>query len=309
MKNNKSKPLISVIIPTYNRALFLAESIDSVLAQDFSQFEVIVIDDGSTDNTQEILASYGKSITYVYQPNAGVSAATNKGIKLASASLIALHDSDDIMLHGRLKVQHEFMEAHPEVGAVTGNIIIQGNEEINYLEKSGVDFNGRESVICETPFPKMLLKNFMANAASMVRKECFLKVGMYDESLPIGQDTEFWLRVAKFWPLACLNKPCTWVRRHNENITLDRRSLECKIRIIGQNLENTKSIPAGITKDVERRLFWLFVDYINSNLKTDQKGNYEIFVGEYKKYLPWYYKLFIKIIIHSSKFYRKILFK
>jgi glycosyltransferase involved in cell wall biosynthesis len=98
MAKNRKKPLVSVIIPTYNRGWIVQEAVDSVLAQDFSDYELIVVDDGSDDNTPEILKAYGRQITILHQPNKGVSAARNRGIAAAAGRFIAFLDSDDLWL-------------------------------------------------------------------------------------------------------------------------------------------------------------------------------------------------------------------
>jgi glycosyltransferase involved in cell wall biosynthesis len=105
MTQRSNKPLVSVIIPTYNRGWIVQEAIDSVLDQDFRDFELIVVDDGSDDNTREILRAYGKTITVLHQSNRGVSAARNRGIAEAAGRLIAFLDSDDLWLPGKLTTQ------------------------------------------------------------------------------------------------------------------------------------------------------------------------------------------------------------
>lgn len=109
-----SNPCISVIIPTYNRCWILKEAIDSVLSQKFSDFEIIVVDDGSTDATNELLSTYGDQITTISQQNKGVSAARNAGISFARGGYIAFLDSDDMWLPEKLSCQHDFFQSHPE---------------------------------------------------------------------------------------------------------------------------------------------------------------------------------------------------
>jgi len=109
----KQPPPVSVIIPTYNRASWLRGAIDSVLDQTFADFELIVVDDGSTDNTKEIVADYGDKIRYFYQPNKGPSAARNTGIGQAKADLICFLDSDDRWIKNKLQTQVEFIRQNP----------------------------------------------------------------------------------------------------------------------------------------------------------------------------------------------------
>ena len=104
--------LISVIIPTFNRVEFISEAIDSVLSQTYSNFEIIVVDDGSTDNTKQLLTKYGSRITYDFQENKGVSSARNKGLDIAKGEWIAFLDSDDIWLPEKLSLQMQDLEQH-----------------------------------------------------------------------------------------------------------------------------------------------------------------------------------------------------
>lgn len=206
-RKSMSEPIVSVIIPTYNRADMVAKSIDSVLAQEFQPFDIVVVDDGSTDNTREILSAYKDRIVSIYQPNAGFAAARTRGIQETSSSLVAFHDSDDVMLPGRLEAQVAFMREHPEVAALSGNAVIQRMEDMDYLEKCGIDFAGQPWVILDRPFQKLLCRNFMVDPASMVRRECFLSVGGYDLSLRSSADWDLWLKMARRWPLACMKMP------------------------------------------------------------------------------------------------------
>ena len=114
MISQAEKPCVSVIVPTFNRAWILKEAIDSVLAQNYRDFELIVIDDGSTDHTRDILHPYRDRLTVIRQANAGVSAARNRGIRAASGRLIAFLDSDDLWLPGKLERQTAFFDATPE---------------------------------------------------------------------------------------------------------------------------------------------------------------------------------------------------
>ncbi|MBW2252437.1 MAG: glycosyltransferase family 2 protein, partial [Deltaproteobacteria bacterium] len=114
LKTANHKPLVTVIIPTYNRGWILKEAIDSVLSQDFEDFELIVVDDGSTDNTCDILDGYARDIIVLRQDNRGVSAARNAGIAFASGHFIAFLDSDDLWLPGKLSMQIDFFDSNPD---------------------------------------------------------------------------------------------------------------------------------------------------------------------------------------------------
>jgi glycosyltransferase involved in cell wall biosynthesis len=132
LEKSINHPLVSVIIPTYNRAWSIKESIDSVLSQDFNDFELIVIDDGSTDHTIEILNSYGKDIFVIHQRNQGVSSARNRGLMKASGSFIAFLDSDDLWLPGKLSLQVDYFNSNPTaLICQTEEIWMRNNVRIN----------------------------------------------------------------------------------------------------------------------------------------------------------------------------------
>ena len=114
MAQRSNKPLVSVIIPTYNRDWIVGEAIDSVLDQDFDDYELMVVDDGSDDRTPQILAAYANRITVLHQPNRGVSAARNRGIAAAAGRLIAFLDSDDLWLPQKLSTQARFFAENPD---------------------------------------------------------------------------------------------------------------------------------------------------------------------------------------------------
>ena len=115
-------PKVSVIIPAYNAARYLPEAIDSVLTQTYQDCEIILVDDGSTDDTAEVVSRYGTRVTYVQQSNQGVGAARNTGIDLARGDYLVFQDADDVLLPGKLEVQASFLDQHPDVDAVFSDI-------------------------------------------------------------------------------------------------------------------------------------------------------------------------------------------
>lgn len=198
VKNNK--PPVSVIIPTYNRAKMVTEAIDSVLAQDFTGFELIVVNDGSTDETGAALAGYGERITVLTQANLGVSAARNRGIAAAAGQLIALLDSDDLWLPQKLSRQVAFFDSHP--GALicqTEEIWVRNGRRVNpgkRHRKAGGDIFERSLDLC-----------LVSPSAVMARKALFEEVGLFDESLPACEDYDLWLRVSCTFPVFLVDSP------------------------------------------------------------------------------------------------------
>ena len=200
MTTKSKKPKVSVIIPTYNRGWVLREAIDSVLAQDYTDYELIVVDDGSTDNTRKILDSYGRDIIVLQQPNQGVSAARNRGIAESRAQLVALLDSDDIWLPQKLTRQVAFFKSNPDA------LICQTEET---WVRNGVRVNPkkRHHKFSGMIFEPSLALCLVSPSAVMIRKALFDTVGLFDESLPACEDYDLWLRVSYRYPVFLIDEP------------------------------------------------------------------------------------------------------
>ena len=182
-------PCVSVIIPTYNRWSMLREAVESVLAQTFTDFELIVVDDGSTDESEVKLHRLGAPIRVIRQPRRGVAAARNLGVSAANGRYLAFLDSDDLWLPEKLAAQTGFMEEHPEVGICqTEEIWIRGGARVNpkarHRKPSG-DIFKRSLELC-----------LVSPSAVMITRALFHKVGGFDEALPVCEDYDLWLRTA-----------------------------------------------------------------------------------------------------------------
>ena len=182
--------LVSVIIPTYNRWPMVREAVESVLAQTAGGYELIVVDDGSTDETRRRLADYGSRLAVLTQSRRGVSAARNLGARRASGTYLAFLDSDDLWHPRKLERQLDFMERNPEVEICqTDEIWIRNGVRVNPRRKhrkpSGDIFRASLELCLVSP------------SAVMMRRELFERVGGFDESLPVCEDYDLWLRIAK----------------------------------------------------------------------------------------------------------------
>jgi glycosyltransferase involved in cell wall biosynthesis len=194
MQPGKSTPVVSVILPTYNRGWIVKEAIDSVLDQDYDHYELIVVDDGSTDDTPRLLSSYGDRLRVIRKANRGVSAARNTGIRAAKGKLIALLDSDDMWLPGKLSVQIDFFDTHPRaLICQTEEIWIRNGVRVNpgkrHLKQGGMIFE-RSLGLC-----------LVSPSAVMMRKVLLDEVGLFDEDLPACEDYDLWLRVGWKYPV------------------------------------------------------------------------------------------------------------
>ena len=179
----------SVIIPVYNRAKTIQRAIDSVLNQNYSPLEIIVIDDGSTDETPQIIEKYGDKINIIHQANRGVSAARNKGIKAARGEWIALLDSDDEWLPHKLKLQQDFILENGDFQILqTEEIWIRHGKRVNPMKKHQ-KFGGHI-------FYQSLPLCIISPSAVVFTQKLFQRYGGFDESLPVCEDYDLWLRIS-----------------------------------------------------------------------------------------------------------------
>ena len=193
-------PEVSVVIPTYNRAAMVVEAVESVLAQEGVDLEIIVVDDGSTDNTETMLGRFGSTLRYSRQPRSGVSASRNRGVALSQAPLVAFLDSDDLWLPGKLQVQTTFMAGHPEV-------MICQTEEIWMRNGRRLHPRSRHRKPSGDIFRRSLELCLVSPSAVMIRRELFDRVGYFDETLPMAEDYDLWLRVAVEYSVYLLPEP------------------------------------------------------------------------------------------------------
>ena len=193
-------PKVSVIIPTYNRLPMLKEAVESVLAQDFEDFELIVVDDGSTDGTADEITRYGGRVKLLrHQENRGVSAARNSGILHAKGKYIGFLDSDDLWVKGKLKIQVAFLDENPQYPlCYTDEIWIRRGKRVNPMLKHA-KFSGW---ILEKCLPLCII----SPSSALMRKTLFSKVGLFDEALPVCEDYDLWLRVSVRFPIFFIDK-------------------------------------------------------------------------------------------------------
>jgi glycosyltransferase involved in cell wall biosynthesis len=178
----------------------VVRAVASVMAQDYDDFELIVVDDGSTDDTRNRLSPFKNRMQYVYRENSGVSAARNKGIRLASGDLIAFLDSDDVWLPGKLTRQVEFFDANKDA------LICQTEET---WIRNGVRVNPKNRHQKESGmiFKRSLALCLVSPSAVMMRKKLFDRVGCFDEDLPACEDYDLWLRVSCRFPVHLIADP------------------------------------------------------------------------------------------------------
>lgn len=230
---------VSVVIPTYNRWPMVREAIDSVLGQTYRGFEVIVVDDGSDDETVEQLAQYASSIQVFLQSRRGVAAARNRGAEKAIGKYIAFLDSDDLWKPDKLEVQVAFMESHPAtVACQTEEIWIRRGVRVNpkkrHLKTSGDIFRASLDLCLVSP------------SAVMMTREFFDRIGGFDESLPLCEDYELWLRITADSPVFLVPGPLVIKRGgHPDQLShstwgLDRFRVRALRKLLDAGIEGEK---------------------------------------------------------------------
>lgn len=201
------KPLISIVIPSYNRKNLVVEAINSALQQDPKNFEVLVVDDGSTDGTVEHLNSLGLQIRIIRTEHAGISHARNTGIQESQGEFISFLDSDDLWMPGILDAQLEFLNGHPQIPLVYTDQKIWANGELQEETRFQKD----------PPKSRFNLPGFVELvpihvSAVMVKKSLFDDVGMFNEELKIHEDTEMWNRISEKYDLGYIERPLSVFR-------------------------------------------------------------------------------------------------
>jgi GT2 family glycosyltransferase len=208
-----SRPTVSVVMSVYNGERYLPEAVESILNQTLQDFEFIVIDDGSTDRTPDILRSYPE-LEVVSQPNAGLTPSLNRGFRLAQGRYIARMDADDVALPTRFERQVAYLDAHPQVGLL-GTAYYQIDDQGKILRQVVMPCSDHELRLALARYNPFL------HSSIMVRKELAEKLGYYDEDerYKCCEDYEFWIRLARRSQLANLDEALVKWRLHQANVT------------------------------------------------------------------------------------------
>ena len=194
-----STPRVSVVIPTYNRSAMLCKAVESVLAQTYQDYEIIIVDDGSTDDTKEVIQNrYGDNsqIHYLYKTNGGLADARNHGIHHARGEILAFLDDDDLYFPTYLGVLIKKLEEFPDSGLCFSDSLIEGGSCNNQTFFSVNKFNGKATVA-------KMLKGPFSTAAVVVRKSCFRQAGLFDVTLSNQEDWDMWIRIFEIGRASC----------------------------------------------------------------------------------------------------------
>jgi glycosyltransferase involved in cell wall biosynthesis len=278
--NHHRPPRVSVIIPTYNRSWCLSEAIDSVLSQTFQDMELIVVDDGSSDETPALLSRYGDRLRCLRQTNQGVSAARNHGFQAAGGALIAFLDSDDLWQPEKLARQVDFFDHQPDaLICQTGETWIRRGRRVNakhrHRKPSGWIFEPSLALCLVSP------------SAVMMRRELLEEMGGFDESLPACEDYDLWLRVSLRYPIHLIEEALVIKRGGHDDQLSGQHSLDrYRIQSLDKILDRESLSPAQFQGAVAtlREKCRIFAAGCRKRGKVQEAQVYDKFSAKYALY-------------------------
>ena len=253
---------ISAIIPTYNNADYIEDAINSILTQSHSVDEIIIVDDGSSDNTEELVKAISQKtsdIIYIKQANQGPSSARNRGIEAASGDWIAFLDADDLWTRDKIARQIAALESEPQLKLIAADM-----SEIDRLGKTTVNSVLAKHQLLKTfqnlagtAVPKataaLLKKNFIPTGTVLIERACLTEAGGFNTNIRFGEDLELWARIAADHPITCLPKVMMQRRQHGNNAT-----------------QNTASMLQGIVDVMQSLRHWGAEKLVRQSLNPDR---------------------------------------
>ncbi|MCK5687171.1 glycosyltransferase, partial [bacterium] len=230
---DSAMPKVSVIIPAFNAEKFICDAIESVLQQTYKGYEIIVVDDGSTDNTASLLNNYGKAIKYIRQENKGLAIARNVAIQNSQGEYIALLDADDLFSPNRLARGVDVLDHEPEIGLTHADAvrISEQGELLGVFERDTTYLDGYISD------ELLLRKSLLICPTIMFRKECLVKAGMFDENLTrLGvEDRDLWIRIAQHYKVKYIPEVLAYYRNSVGSMSKDHeKMLEARLYVINK---------------------------------------------------------------------------
>ena len=215
-------PKVTVVIPAYNTEAYLAETLQSVFAQTFRDYEVIVVDDGSTDGTLPTARRFEPRVKVLSKPNGGPASARNLAIRQSDSEYIAFLDSDDLWVDDKLVEQVMYLDNNPQIGLVYGEALMFKRDGGAKQTISKIGYTG------DPTFRQLLYGDFIPNSTVMIRRTCIDKVGQLDESRELlgVEDYEYWMRIARSFPIAGMPRPLAYYRIRPGNLFGDGRNID-----------------------------------------------------------------------------------
>ena len=213
---------VSIILPCYNGAPWVDNTVRSIMVQTFKNFELLIIDDGSTDNSEETIAPFlcDKRVRYIYQNNKGFSRAINSGIKASSGELIGFIGQDDLWAPNKLELQIKYLSKHLDIDLLFSDYysIDSQGQILREIKASVPAFHTRQEVIT-----RLFLENFIGFETVLIKRKCFDEVGFFDERMTAFSDHDMWLRIAKSFNIeGYIDLPLVKKREHKLQLSKAR---------------------------------------------------------------------------------------
>lgn len=257
-------PLVSVLMPAYNVEKYIGETIESILNQTFTDFELIISDDASTDRTWEVIQDYAKKDKriFIYKNKKNLYIAENRNmlVRKAKGKYIAWQDADDISLVDRIEKQYEFMEQNPRVGIIGGYLQFFDEKGIKSIRKYATTDNElRKNIFRFSP---------VAQPTAMIRRECFEKVGLYNPKYPPAEDIDMSFRIGSFYEFANLPQITLKYREHLNSATFNKlKKIELSTLEVRRNNDGKKGYHMSIIDYLYNLLQYVSVFIVPSQLK------------------------------------------
>lgn len=239
LKNHET-PLLSVVIPAYNASAFIGSCLKSVFEQkDCPEFEVIVVDDGSTDGTYELVERDYPHVRLFQKNNGGPGSARNLAVDRARSEIVIFIDADDVMLPGRLEFQGRYMLDNPSIGLTFGNQCFQLHPDYDANRDRGICDSVEFTLVHQAHERLVVRGNFVANTACAVRREAYIKAGKQPEDVFVGEDYAMNLAIARYWPFAASRRYLTWYRQgHGGNLMASPHTYRGPLAVLANELVN-----------------------------------------------------------------------
>ncbi len=275
---------VSVIIPCHNACDYIGATINSVLAQTLPPAEIIVIDDGSTDDSREVVRRFDGRVRLLTKANGGPASARNLGIASSTGDYIAFLDSDDLWMSDKLARQVAFMASHPEVGLLFSEAWMFRETDGEKVISRKIGFTG------DPTFRQLLHGDFIPNSTVLLRRECVERVGPLSEkrSLIGVEDYEYWMRIARECTIAGIAEPLAWYRLREGNLMGDGRDIDKGLDLALKALGEIESrFPqmweeSGVVR--ERLLARL---HLRAGFAWKQRGDWRGCIRHYRQALRW----------------------
>ena len=279
-------PNVSVIMSVYNGEKYLREAIDSILNQTFTDFEFIIINDGSTDGTREILESYSDSrIRLIHQENIGLTKSLNRGLKLARGEYIARQDADDVSYPERLSYQVVFIEKRPDVVLV--------GTHASFIDQRGTEFSVWRPPATHDAIRKQMLKgNSFCHGSVIFRKECLNTVGSYREQFRYTQDYDLWFRISDQYEVANIERILYKFRRNSHTISRKKLSQQLDYHLLTIEL----------AKERRRRGKDSLSNIETSNIESALTGLYKLTRSEINHFKSSYFMMYCTESLRSRNY-------